>query len=106
MIVNFYKINVSLRSLYMQCIMYIILIFKLLLLLGVAVVAKEKALLWTDGRYHLQASQQLDSNWTLMKQGVPDVPTLTEWLKKVREREREREREWERKRGRERERAV
>ena len=53
------------------------------MLLGVAVVAKEKALLWTDGRYHLQASQQLDSNWTLMKQGVPNVPTLTEWLKKV-----------------------
>ena len=24
---------------------------------------------WTDGRYHLQASQQLDTNWTLMKQG-------------------------------------
>lgn len=29
-----------------------------------------EALLWTDGRYHLQASQQLDQNWTLMKQGT------------------------------------
>ena len=36
---------------------------------GVAVVTVDKALLWTDGRYHLQASQQLDTNWTLMKQG-------------------------------------
>ena len=31
------------------------------------------ALLWTDGRYHLQASQQLDQNWTLMKQGKVSV---------------------------------
>ena len=38
--------------------------------LGVAVVTLDDALLWTDGRYHLQASQQLDENWTLMKQGT------------------------------------
>lgn len=36
---------------------------------GVALVTADVALLWTDGRYHLQASQQLDANWTLMKQG-------------------------------------
>ena len=36
---------------------------------GVAVVTMTEALLWTDGRYHLQASKQLDQNWTLMKQG-------------------------------------
>ena len=36
---------------------------------GVALVTVDKALLWTDGRYHLQASHQLDANWTLMKQG-------------------------------------
>ena len=36
---------------------------------GVALVTADKALLWTDGRYHLQASKQLDANWTLMKQG-------------------------------------
>ena len=23
--------------------------------------------MWTDGRYHLQASQEMDGNWTLMK---------------------------------------
>jgi len=42
--------------------------------------AGEHACLWTDGRYHLQASQQLDSNWTLMKSGLPDVPKKEEWL--------------------------
>lgn len=33
--------------------------------------------LWTDGRYWLQASNQLDpKQWTLMKSGAPKVPTL------------------------------
>ncbi|XP_043273659.1 xaa-Pro aminopeptidase ApepP-like isoform X2 [Venturia canescens] len=48
---------------------------------GEAVVTLHKALLWTDGRYHLQADQQLDCNWILMRQGSLDVPTITEWLK-------------------------
>ena len=50
---------------------------------GTAVVTLNKALLWTDGRYHLQASQQLDENWTLMKDGLPDVLKMEEWLSKV-----------------------
>ena len=25
--------------------------------------------MWTDGRYFLQASQQMDNNWTIMKMG-------------------------------------
>ena len=50
---------------------------------GTAVVTPTKALLWTDGRYHLQASQQLDENWTVMKDGLPNVPKLEEWLSKV-----------------------
>lgn len=25
--------------------------------------------MWTDGRYFLQANQQMDNNWTLMKMG-------------------------------------
>ncbi|CAO3670247.1 unnamed protein product [Rhizopus microsporus] len=40
------------------------------------------ASLFTDGRYFLQASQQLDDNWTLMKQGLPGVPTWQEYLVK------------------------
>lgn len=35
---------------------------------GTAVVTTEKAALWTDSRYYLQADQQLDSKyWILMK---------------------------------------
>ena len=37
--------------------------------LGLAIVLKSKAAFWTDGRYHLQASSQLDKNWTVMKDG-------------------------------------
>lgn len=46
---------------------------------GTAVVTPEKASLATDGRYFNQASKQLDSNWTLLKQGMEDVPTWQEW---------------------------
>lgn len=33
----------------------------------------------TDGRYFNQAEKQLDDNWTLLKQGLQDVPTWQEW---------------------------
>jgi len=36
---------------------------------GTAVVTHQHACLWTDGRYFLQAAQQMDENWTLMKEG-------------------------------------
>lgn len=29
-----------------------------------------KQALWTDGRYFLQADQQMDCNWILMKEGM------------------------------------
>ncbi|XP_011685228.1 PREDICTED: xaa-Pro aminopeptidase 1 isoform X2 [Wasmannia auropunctata] len=47
---------------------------------GKALVTIDKAVFWTDGRYHVQANHQLDCNWILMKQGEHNVPTLTEWL--------------------------
>ncbi|KAI9444117.1 Creatinase/aminopeptidase [Lactarius indigo] len=50
---------------------------------GTAIVTKDKAYLFTDGRYFLQAEQQLDKNWTLMKQGLPDVPTWQESITKA-----------------------
>jgi Xaa-Pro aminopeptidase len=34
---------------------------------GTALVTSSSALLWTDGRYFLQASQELPTDWTLMK---------------------------------------
>ncbi|KAF9003307.1 Creatinase/aminopeptidase [Cyathus striatus] len=49
---------------------------------GCAIVTLDKAFLFTDGRYFLQAEKQLDENWTLMKQGLPDVPTWQEFLYK------------------------
>jgi hypothetical protein len=38
------------------------------------------AYLWTDGRYFLQAGEQLDKNWTLMKRGEKDVPLWTDFV--------------------------
>ena len=49
---------------------------------GVALVGRNWAGLWTDGRYFLQAGMQLqDTGFTLMKSGEPDVPTLQAFLK-------------------------
>ncbi|GJP42339.1 hypothetical protein CLOM_g1914 [Closterium sp. NIES-68] len=47
---------------------------------GTAVVTRERALLWTDGRYFLQAEQQLPPGWELMRAGMPGVPSVAEWL--------------------------
>ncbi|CAM9489667.1 unnamed protein product [Ascophyllum nodosum] len=47
---------------------------------GTAVILKDEALLWTDGRYHLQADQQLGEGWTLMKAGKPSVPSIKSYL--------------------------
>lgn len=50
---------------------------------GTAVVTETHACLWTDGRYFNQAGQQLDENWTLMKEGHPSTPTQGAWLAKT-----------------------
>uniref|UniRef100_A0A1A9VFT0 Aminopeptidase P N-terminal domain-containing protein n=1 Tax=Glossina austeni TaxID=7395 RepID=A0A1A9VFT0_GLOAU len=47
---------------------------------GTAVITADKALLWTDGRYYQQASNQLDPNWSLMKDGLPTTPSIGSWL--------------------------
>lgn len=46
---------------------------------GCAVITLDTAALATDGRYFNQAAKQLDGNWTLLKQGMQDVPTWQEW---------------------------
>lgn len=43
---------------------------------GTALVTPDRALLWTDGRYFLQAERELGSEWSLMRAGEPEVPTL------------------------------
>ncbi|GJN24865.1 hypothetical protein PR202_gb12635 [Eleusine coracana subsp. coracana] len=50
---------------------------------GTAVVTKDKAALWTDGRYFLQAEKELSHEWTLMRSGNHGVPTTSEWLNDV-----------------------
>lgn len=48
---------------------------------GTAVVFQKEACLWTDSRYHNEASLQIDADhWTLMKQGLPKVPSLTKYI--------------------------
>ncbi|KAI1305957.1 Xaa-Pro aminopeptidase 1 [Halotydeus destructor] len=47
---------------------------------GTAIVTLEEAGLWTDGRYHLQAERQLDPSWLLMKEGLSETPTMSDWL--------------------------
>ena len=48
---------------------------------GTVVVTSDKAGLWTDSRYFLQAEEQLkDSGIDLYKMGLPETPTMFEWL--------------------------
>lgn len=49
---------------------------------GTVVITADKALLWTDGRYFIQAEKELqNSQFTLMKMGTPGCPTYVQWLK-------------------------
>lgn len=48
---------------------------------GTAVVTDNKAALWTDSRYFLAAGEQLEGTpFELMRQGLPETPSLSEWL--------------------------
>lgn len=48
---------------------------------GTLVVLEDRAALWTDGRYFIQAEEQLKgSSIDLMKSGQPNVPDITEYL--------------------------
>ena len=51
---------------------------------GTLVVTMDEARLWTDGRYFLQATAQLEgSGILLMKMGQEGVPTIVEYLEKL-----------------------
>lgn len=48
---------------------------------GTMVVTREKAGLWTDSRYFLQAASELDGTGIdLFKDGLPQTPAIDEWL--------------------------
>ena len=48
---------------------------------GTVVITADKALLWTDSRYWLAAEKLLDgTGFELMKDGLAETPSITEWL--------------------------
>lgn len=48
---------------------------------GQAIVTRSSAYFFTDSRYWLQAKEQLDSNWTLIKAGAVGQPKdWIDWL--------------------------
>jgi len=48
---------------------------------GTVVITKDKAGLWTDSRYFLQAEEQLKgSGIDLYKTGLPETPALSDWI--------------------------
>lgn len=51
---------------------------------GTAVITKDEARLWTDGRYFIQAAKQLEGTIVeLMKMGEPEVPSLEDYVKQA-----------------------
>ena len=48
---------------------------------GTVVVTDDEALLWTDGRYFVQAEEELSEDWTLMRSGTKGTPDAKTWLK-------------------------
>lgn len=50
---------------------------------GTAVVTLSEAALWTDSRYFIAAAAQLEgTEYRLMKEKMPETPTIVEWLKR------------------------
>ena len=47
---------------------------------GTAVITNDRAMLWTDGRYFLQAAQELDAKRTFMRDRVPGAAPSQVWL--------------------------
>ena len=51
---------------------------------GTAVITLDDAALWTDSRYFLQAADQLEGTGiSLMKDRLPDTPSIPEWLGRI-----------------------
>lgn len=51
---------------------------------GTAVVTAQEALLWTDSRYFIEATDALQgTSFTLMKEGTPGTPNITTYLRET-----------------------
>lgn len=48
---------------------------------GLALITKDEAFLWTDGRYFLQAAEELRDGWKLMRVGTD--PAVDVWMADV-----------------------
>lgn len=49
---------------------------------GTVVITQNEAILWTDGRYFIQADKELEgSEYQLYKMRIPGFPTYSEWLR-------------------------
>ena len=48
---------------------------------GTAVISKDKAILWTDGRYYIQAANELENSEVILyKAGLEGVPTVMDYI--------------------------
>ena len=47
---------------------------------GTVVITDKEACLWTDGRYFVQAEMQLTKEYTLMKEGEKNTPSMREYI--------------------------
>jgi Xaa-Pro aminopeptidase len=48
---------------------------------GTAVITKDKACVWVDSRYYIQADVQLkDTGFVAMKMGLPETPDILNWI--------------------------
>ncbi|EEB12561.1 Xaa-Pro aminopeptidase 2 precursor, putative [Pediculus humanus corporis] len=47
---------------------------------GIAVVTLKSAALWTDSRYYIQADDETDCNWIVMRMGLSSTPSIEKWL--------------------------
>uniref|UniRef100_A0A158Q6Q6 Xaa-Pro aminopeptidase n=1 Tax=Elaeophora elaphi TaxID=1147741 RepID=A0A158Q6Q6_9BILA len=45
-----------------------------------ALITRKEAMVWTDGRYFIQAQTELEPGWKLMKDGIPDSISTTDWM--------------------------
>lgn len=53
---------------------------------AVCLVTEEESLLWTDGRYYIQAEKEMaDSGTSLMRDGSEGVPKVSEYLRTLAE---------------------
>ncbi|XP_060067951.1 xaa-Pro aminopeptidase ApepP-like [Ylistrum balloti] len=48
--------------------------------IGAAVITREKAVIWTDGR-NVEAAMRMDCGWQIYRKGAKGIPALTSWVR-------------------------